>query len=99
MLHIALLVPERPRASGRPHAPSHVVPGKFDMFHKGWICRWWNVDSCDLSPKEANVSLLLQAKPGVKLHMLGETVDGHDLDVLQVVHGNCVDCLSELVAQ
>jgi hypothetical protein len=27
---------------------------------------------------------LLQAKPGVKLHMLGETVDGHDLDVLQV---------------
>jgi hypothetical protein len=26
----------------------------------------------------------LQAKPGVKLHMLGETVDGHDLDVLQV---------------
>lgn len=28
--------------------------------------------------------LLLQAKPRVKLHMLGETVDGHDLDVLQV---------------
>jgi hypothetical protein len=28
--------------------------------------------------------LLHQAKPGVKLHMLGESVDGHDLDVLQV---------------
>ena len=26
----------------------------------------------------------LQAKPGVRLHMLCETVDGHDLDVLQV---------------
>lgn len=32
----------------------------------------------------ATFCVVLQAKPGVKLHMLGETVDGHDLDVLQV---------------
>lgn len=41
-----------------------------------------------LSPADTNLEPpLLQAKPGVKLHVLGETVDGHDLDVLQVRSG------------
>ena len=43
-------------------------------------------------PQEGPVSALcyMQAKPGVKLHVLGETVDGHDLDVLQVRRGGPV---------
>jgi hypothetical protein len=30
------------------------------------------------------VLMLLQAKPGVKLMMIGETIDGHDLNLLQL---------------
>jgi hypothetical protein len=32
----------------------------------------------------SNLIARIQAKEGVRLHMLAETVDGHDLDCLQV---------------
>lgn len=37
-----------------------------------------------LCPAVLCYAVFMQAKPGVKLHLLGETVDGHDLDLLQV---------------
>lgn len=44
-------------------------------------------------------SVLSQAKPGVKLHMLGESVDGHDVDVLQVGVERAVCIRSPLCCQ